>query len=835
MRRRALVVVVLIVLVAIAVFGPPLIQINSFRRRITDNIGAAIGRPVSADSVQFELVPRPAIVLSNFVVAEEPTFGVEPMLQAPSVTAQIRLRSLWRGQLRVARISLESPSLNLTHCTDGRWSLQNLLTTAVRATNAQNPNGEEEFPYIEASGARVNLKEGTEKTPFSLEDVDLAWSRDSARRWRMRLKGRPVRTDIEVGDTGILRAEGTFLTAPSLDDVQVELNATWNQLQMGQLTQLAHRVDAGWRGDVGLQASVQGAIRELNISTRAQVFGIRRTEFVPATSLDPVLTCDAKFGHASATLQDVSCILPIAANGSRAEAHGTLSLAAPIAQSTMTIDVDKIPAASLLEAARHARQNLAQNVQAEGEADGSFTWDGKSWRGEATLPQLNLLHSGSKAPIVVDDLRIAVGDTEPQLAARPKTLRVRASKQRAMGLQVAANSWRLDPAQIDMGGVTPLIISATATRSGYTVHWKGSAQWSRLALLAEFSPGLRKALPFSDFVSPSTGATVSDADLDLTLHAPWFIDAAQLAQVSGTLHTRNLRFTSPLLAQPVDIPTATAQFGVDRIQWSGVARYGGARFEGEVTLPARCPADEECTSSFAVRTQQLDLGSAIAAESSLSSSPVLAFLERLRPSSSGVASWPSMTGSVHIGTFTAGALVTHDADALLDISHRTANVRTMTGRALGGALNLDGQADAEGRSPKYRVHFKLSQIDSAKGGALFHENWSLGSGDVEANLTSQGSSPGDLAQNVVGDFRLDLKSGVLRSATASLPFDRFNARGTVGGRKLTIQSGTWVKGTSNLDVNGTVGFDRGLQMSIGTGSDATVVSGTIAAPVISKP
>ncbi len=56
-------------------------------------------------------MPRPGLILSGFVVADDPSFGAEPMLRAENVTAYLRLSSLWRGRLEIGTLALENPSL----------------------------------------------------------------------------------------------------------------------------------------------------------------------------------------------------------------------------------------------------------------------------------------------------------------------------------------------------------------------------------------------------------------------------------------------------------------------------------------------------------------------------------------------------------------------------------------------------------------------------------------------------------------------------------------------------------------------------------------------------
>lgn len=836
-KRRSLIALAVLLLLLIAIIAPPLIQINRFRHRITDSIAAAIGRPVSADSVQFQLLPRPSLVLSNFVVAEEPAFGAEPLLRAPAVTARIRLRSLLRGRLRISRISLDEPSLNLTRGRDGRWTLQHLLIVAAQATkNAMSAAHTDEFPYIESTNARVNLKVGAEKTPFSLEDVDFAFFALSSGRWRVRLRGRPVRTDIEVEDSGALRLDGTFISAASLNDVQANLTARWDKLQLGELTRLAKKTDAGWRGDVELQAAVAGPLRDLDVTAHAKLFGLRRTEFVPATSIDPELNCTAKFAYPDAALHYVSCILPVAEKASRIEAHGTVSLTSPVTQSDFIVDIDAVPAASLLEAARHARQNLIRDVHAEGVADGSFRWDGSAWHGSAAMPQLTVRSSNGVAspPLVIDALRVAVGDAATPAIAPPVKRRGRIQRQPAAPIADAANTWRLDPLRIDLGGKLPLTLSATATTHGYTVHWNGTAAWDRLMPLTELSPGLRAAARF-DRLSASQDGAAGDSTMDLTLHAPWFVTSAQAALVLGTMRVNNVRVASPLLPEQITVPVATAQFTATQTLWTGTAIYAGSQFDGDVMFPARCSADSACVGHFALHAQRLDLAAVTLPDRERGAgAATLAFLERLRPASAAPAPWPSFSGTIRVNALNAGPLVIHDADAQVDIVGRTAAITEMTGQALAGTLSLQGKLNAAERTPQCKLHFTLRHADAAMAGALFHENWTLGAGNVEAHLSSRAGSPQSLAANAIGDFRIDLQQGSL-SDIPSLRFDRWSATGSVAGGKLLLKQSTMNQRALTRPVTGTVGFNRTLHLRVGDGSDVTNVSGTIAAPIVSQP
>ena len=206
LRRRlgfALIAVLMILLLA---FIPPLINVSRFQRRVDGNISAALGRPVHFTQLTLNLLPLPGFTLENFVIDEDPAFGSEPTLRADEVRITLRLSSLWRRRVEFSSISFTDPSVNLVHNPDGRWNIQGLLLQASHiqaAPTAQRYAGPApRFPYIEATGARLNLKLGEEKTPVSLTDADFALWLPEEHQWHLRLEAQPVRTDMAPGRDG---------------------------------------------------------------------------------------------------------------------------------------------------------------------------------------------------------------------------------------------------------------------------------------------------------------------------------------------------------------------------------------------------------------------------------------------------------------------------------------------------------------------------------------------------------------------------------------------------------------------------------------------------------
>ena len=181
---------------------PPFINVNRYRARVAGAISRALGRDVTVSSLEFKLLPRPGLVLYNFVAAEDPSYGAEPMLRADTVTAYLRLTSLWRGRLEIGTLDLENASLNLVRRPDGHWNIEELVERASQVQPAPTgskcaPKSRPRFPYVEASTGRINfkLRRGVKKA-FCFHRCRVRPLGGVGKSWGVRAGGAgPIRTD----------------------------------------------------------------------------------------------------------------------------------------------------------------------------------------------------------------------------------------------------------------------------------------------------------------------------------------------------------------------------------------------------------------------------------------------------------------------------------------------------------------------------------------------------------------------------------------------------------------------------------------------------------------
>ena len=410
---------------------PPLVSVSRYKSQVTSLVSCSLGRPVRLSSVSVRLLPRPGFVLDDLTVEEDPAFGAEPVLHASTVTAPIRIFSLWRGKLEISEISVDDASVNLVRSPDGRWNLDPLFETkASKAGNGANGGSSASpVPYLSASNCRVNFKSGIEKLPFSLVSADISLWQPNPGQWRVRLRGQPARTDVslDMADTGIVELDATARRAPQLAQIPVQLDLEWRDAQLGQLSRLITGSDAGWRGDLRGDVHVDGTADTAKITARLRASGVHRVEFAPLAPMDFDANCSLVYHYSRQAVEGLVCDSPLGDGHLRVTGDVPGNGATP----HYSLELDHVPAGAGLDALRTFRSgvdpgleavgtisgkiNYAENPAANGTDPGAGNKKGPKTRG--SVPRAPSLAGPLTGSFTVEGLRLSSGALNRSLAA----------------------------------------------------------------------------------------------------------------------------------------------------------------------------------------------------------------------------------------------------------------------------------------------------------------------------------------------------------------------------------------------------------------------------------
>ena len=521
-RRRGIVgLLILFLALLLLTVLPPLINVSRFQLRIARNIGAAIGRPVHFDHVSLVLLPLPGFTLDNFTVEEDPAFGAEPILRAGQVRVTLRFSSLWRKRVEFATIALTEPSVNLVHAANGKWNIEGLLFQATRidaAPTAQRFAGPaRRFPYIEATGGRLNFKRDQEKTPFSLTDADFALWLPEPHQWRLRVEAHPIRTDTTPGDNGILRVEGTLgaagVRAGSLAQTPIDLHGDWQGGQLGGLGQLLLGRDSGLRGDVSLSFAILGTVGHNALVTEIKLAKARRADFVPASMLALDARCNAVALNSFHTFASIECHWPPAGSSDPSLLILTADLPdiRQLRAATASVTLPALPAATFLDWLSVATPHPPTGLAGAGTLAGTLKWATPasatptrrlparphplapaqpanpvlSGAIEYSSESLDLPALGPQ-PIPLGDLLLrSTPQSEPP---SPRSSREKPAAPTTPG------SFDLEPISLPLGGKQPAVLEGHFDAAGYTLHLTGAAIPARLLALGAAIPQLGDGL-----------------------------------------------------------------------------------------------------------------------------------------------------------------------------------------------------------------------------------------------------------------------------------------------------------------------------------------------------
>ena len=761
-RKKIAITIFFVILLGI--FLPPNINGARFKSRLATALSNALGRPVKIGSVSFRLLPRPGFDLYDFEVADDPAFDdAEPLLRCGEVTADLRLTSLWQGRLEIANLKLQNasnrvpPSLNLVYL-QGHWNLESLLVRAEQVPTAPTTKRRAEqrarFPYIEADAGRINLKIGPEKTPYALINTDFAFWLASEDLWHVRLQGNPVRTDMNLTDTGKIKIEGDLKRSAELRQTPVKLQISWDDGQLGQLSKLAAGRDKGWRGGLATKAELSGTLEDIHLTAQADLENFRRYDINRSGMFDISTRC---LGQYTQGLLDFNCSVPVENGGIRLS--GSFLPRAPH-NYDLSLVANRVPLSAIARFASYAKRTLPEDLTATGQLDAAFGFHAhenlpQDWHGTGMTSAFAVSSSVASAPIEVTGIRFHLGAAEAHKEApAPKK-----KKKIANDLQAFERRTLLfDPFSIQIGNGGSIEAQGALRSTDYLLVARGRGSLERILDLGNIS-GFRSRIV----------NTTGTANLDVNIQGEWANFGP--ARLGGTAHLENVVAAIPGVKNRLLIATGDVHFSNSEAVLVATAQFehSSVGLAGSISNTLNCQSDTPCPFQFdlhgdALTTQEVT--SLLGLGQSGWKLPFISTSDKL----------PDFRakGTISLGVFKIGQVPLEKFFAQVEVGDHALLIKEITAQIAGGSMHADWRIDWLTSTVRYSGAGSMTAV-SPEGLSLpepdsaLLASWISGPANLNYSLDLSGISPSEILASTHGHAEFKVANGVSHALTLDSP------------------------------------------------------------------
>ena len=830
------------IFVVLVLFAVPYININRYRESVANSISNAVGHKVTIREISLQTFPQPGLLLKGVVVDDDPSISAEPMLRDDDdngVLATLRFTSLWRGRLEISSLKLSYPSINLVRGADGRWNIESLLERARQApaapTSTKRPETRIRFPYIEATGGRINLKIGQEKKVFALGEADFALWLASEDEWRMRLKARPIRTDASLTDTGTLKAEGSWKRAAQLRDTPLTFRLWWDYGQLGQLTTLIYGHDRGWRGTVRANALVEGSPENLKIISTARIEDFRRYDIAGGDAITLQAKCDAQYSLGQKQVHDLYCESP--AGDGTVTVTGSFGLTKDVRAPNLQISADKVSAQFLATLAQHARTNVPEDIAASGTVNAQLKVHGEAdhptlWSGTAETSEIVFRSTVLNSPFALDPTKWVLAG--PGVEEAPPKAKVKKPHQKEVLPLLYRLSFVSEPVALQLGTGNSAIANITLDRDKYTLAANGTVDLNRAIEVGRLL-GL-----------PTTSAELSGiAKGNLRVSGDWAGTSRVAYSGEGQIEKVTARISG--VATPLNL--STARYRIDDQAFSltkANATLEGvhSKLELSAVWPRGCSSETsaepaDCDLHFTVNADQLNVDEINALlNPTAQKRPWYAALTS--PFSGTKRKFPAIhaSGNVSATKLVVKTVVASHASADVAIRPKGFSITNLRADLLGGSYAGDITGDFASETPAYKATGNVVDISIGNIAAMMHDGWASGNLTGTFNYSGKGWSADAIASSAIGSGKFDWRDGTLEHLDLDgrgrpLQFKEFKGTVELAKGVLSFAPSKLQAGKSIYLVSGTATLGRDLQLKfVRDGEPGFSVSGPLERPKI---
>jgi hypothetical protein len=817
----------ILMLLALFLFRP---AANQLRSRIVSTISVALGRPVQVAYVRVHILPRPGFDLKNFVVEDDSAFGTEPMLRASEVTAALRLRSLLRGRLEISRLSLTEPSLNLVRNTDGHWNIETLIERSSQIQAAPTGKMQTEkrrmFPYIEASRGRINMKFGAEKKPYALTDADFALWQDSDNSWGTRLRAQPVRTDLNLTDTGLIQVNGTWQRAQMLRNTPLEFTLTWERGQLGQLTKLFYGSDMGWRGALQAQVALSGTPGDLAISTDFSADDFHRYDVLGNSGLRLVAECSGRYSTVKKLFSQIACHAP--------GPDGAITIAGSIGNGFenrdyhVNVAIEGMPVQSLMNVAHHLTRALPDDLVASGQIDANLRFQRDlargglaEWSGGGEVSDLHLASRHVSGEVELGSVPFVLVSKQPTLRPRSRAL---SGAEFALGPHL-----EIGPFHADFGRPSLALIQGHVAGSGYGFEINGEGQIARL-LQAARVVGLTALAPQAE----------GSAKVDLQIAGTW--SGSGVPRATGKAQLHSLRAQLRHWNGPLEVASADLNLLPEEIDVRNVnASVANGAWHGSLEIPRPCGFTGECAIRFDLHADEISLDSANQLlNPSIPAQPWYRFFSTEQTSGALFLLTANATGKLVANRVVFRHFEATQFSAQAELKAGRLHLTEIRAEVLGGEHSGDWQADFTAKPPQYGGSGMIEGVSLHQLATAMADGWVTGSADATYVIKAAGVTQGELYSSASGTLKVRAWDGslphiVLNDGDPALQFHRLTVSLQLDKEAFKITDSRLNSLDGVYQLSGTASLGRALDLRLTReGAPGFAITGTLEEPRVSE-
>ncbi len=770
---RRLLLSAVAVLIAFGI-AAPFVTLNRLAGRIKIALQNSLHRRVDLGNVHLNLFTGPGFSVENVLIYEDPSIGIEPFASVLSLEARVRLSSLWTGRLEFSTLTLEDPSVNLVKPAAAQWNIIPLLQQTNATTEVSLP------PEIQVRNGRINFKFGDTKSSFYLTDanIDVSPLSGTPGSFDIRFSGSPARTDRAAQGFGAFNGRGRWIAAHN-NESRLDLNLELEKSDIDEMARLLRGRSFGLHGLIASKASVKGPLSHLEVTGQFQMEDVHRWDLMPP----------AKTGGISVNYRGAidwrAHKLELAA-GKQDNPNMPVALRMRVfdylTQPRWAADVtfDQLPAAPLVEVARHMGMSLPKELGLEGKIVGVVGY-------------------------------ASIGGMQGQAALKDATIKTGAA---TLNIKNAGISLDGDHIRLESAAVTG--------ESGQSAEVSGDYQPSSQTLQVTIKA---KSLSIAEMQTGS-GHLLSAASVPLleSFHKGRWTGSLQFQTEggkpgvwAGAFDIREVQAGIPGLKPPLQITSASVLLDGKRVVVTRLrAKLEKLQLDGDY----RYEPGDDWPHHFRIAIPEAEL-----ADLERMSLPTLhrerGFLARtLKLQAGSIPEWLAnrqVDGTLRIGQLTSGGLEWKNVTARMIWDGPNVQFQNLHANTDEGSINGTVSVDLSGNEPKYRLRGHAKDVA-----------WQGGSVDLSGKFDAAGTGS-DFLQSLQGEGSFQARELTLlpENPVTSVAGSYLFAVSRQG-PKITLTSVQAALGAERFSGQGSTQQDGKLQLELASSSRIVHVTGPLA-------